>query len=346
MDYNGLNAKIKAMRRNLLTRRDFEILCNLPSVIEIAEKLREYPAYRHALAQTEGMELHRGVVEQKLMISLADDFMRIYGFISDFKMRKYLNAYFESFEIGIIKILLCMVYDERDISTSIDDLTDIIASELKINVSKLRDSKTVADFIQSLKGAGFYSMLADSYTPERSLFEIETQLDLYYYMNIWRQQSLWLDKGNRRIMESIKGAEVDLRNMMWVYRLKKYYKVNDSRIYAYLIPVSRLLTRTHLMKMVECRTLTDLSSEIKSSPYGGLFSDMEHMEASFNRHMSYVYRKAAAMHPQSIALTVGYLFFKELEINNIISLLEGVRYKLNPNDVMSYLNLSNELEVK
>jgi V/A-type H+-transporting ATPase subunit C len=127
---------------------------------------------------------------------------------------------------------------------------------------------------------------------------------------------------------------------MWVYRLKKYYQVNDSRIYAYLIPLNHILNRAQLMKMVECRTLQDLQTQISLSPYGALFSDMEHMELSYNKHMAYVYRKAAAMHPQSIAWTVGYLFFKELEINNIISLLEGVRYKLNPNDVMSYLNLS------
>jgi vacuolar-type H+-ATPase subunit C/Vma6 len=131
-----------------------------------------------------------------------------------------------------------------------------------------------------------------------------------------------------------------------VWRLKKYYNVPDMMIYAHLIPISHKLKRASLMRMVQSKSLTELLGEIGNSPYGSVFSSMEGLELSYYREMSRVHLKSAAMHPNSLAVTASFLHAKELETNNIVSILEGVRYKLNPADIMSYLNLSREMEVR
>ncbi|MDR2648599.1 MAG: V-type ATPase subunit [Clostridiales bacterium] len=344
MDYSGINAKIKAMRGNLLTAADYARLCQAGSVEAVARTLSEYPAYRAAMSQTLNMEIHRDIVEQKILLSLSDDFKRIYSFLSDFGVRKYMSAYFLSFELGIIKTLLCMVYDERDISYSAPELNLLIGTELKINTASLKASKNPEEFIRNLQGAGFYSMLTDAFTSRSSLFEIEMQLDLYYYMNLWKRQRQYLDTKNRRLMERISGSEIDLRNIMWVYRLKKYYNLNNSRIYAYLIPISYRLRRARLMRMVQCASIPELCVEIETSPYGAVFGDLSSLEKAYYKQMSKLYIRASSMHPQSLAYTTGFVYFKELELRNLISLLEGVRYKLKPSDIMSYLNLHKEAE--
>jgi len=344
MDYSGINAKIKAMRGSLLKQADYERLCQAGSVESIARELSGHPAYRNAMSQMVNSEVHRDLVEQKILLSLSDDFARIYHFINDFSVKKYMNAYFLSFKLGIIKLLLCMVYDERDISYSVPELNLLIGRDMRIDTAKLKASKNAAEFIQNLQGAKFYSMLTDAFTSQSSLFEIEMQLDLYYYMNLWKEQKQYLDTVNRNMMEKIIGSEIDLRNIMWVYRLKKFYNINDSRIYAYLIPISHKLKRPHLMRMVQCATLSELSDEIRNSPYGDVFGDLNNIEKAYYKKMLSLYNNASKMHPQSLAHTVSFVFFKELELRNLTSLLEGVRYNLKPQDIMSYLNLTGEAE--
>ena len=342
MEYSGINTKICGMRAKLLTNADYERLCGLDSVESVVKALSEQPAYRKAMSEVFSMEIHRDVVEQKLLLSLSDDFRRIYLFITETNIREYMNAFFLSFELSIIKLLLCMVYDERAITYSELELNLLIGKGLGIDTAKLKASKNPSDFIYNLKGAGFYSMLTDALTAKSSLFEIEMQLDLYYYMNLWKQQDEYLDKKNRRLMESINGAEIDLRNIMWVYRLKKYYNLNDARIFAYLIPISYKLERDRLMKMVKCPTLTELSAEIANSPYGAVFRDMDDLEKSYYKKMSELYRDASKTYRESLAFTLSFVFFKELELKNLTSLLEGVRYKLKPDDIMSYLHLTRK----
>jgi len=342
MEYSALNAKIKAMRGKLLTASDYERLCHSPSVEYMARALSEYPAYQSAMSHTLNQEIHRDIVEQKILLSLPDDLVSIYHFINVFNIRKYMKAFFLNFDLNIIKLLLCMVYDERDICYSVPELNLLIGKELKIDSSKLKASKNTAEFIQNLQGTDFYGMLTKALTSHSSLFEIETQLDLYYYMNLWKQQRRFLDKANFIVMERINGTEIDLRNIMWVYRLKKYYNLNDARIYAYLIPIGYRLKRTELIRMIQCPTINELSAEIQNSPYGPVFGDLSNLERSYYRQMSRLYNNASIYHPKSLAYAAGFVFFKGLELRNLTSLLEGVRYKLKPKDIMSYLPIEAE----
>ncbi|MDR2750111.1 MAG: V-type ATPase subunit [Clostridiales bacterium] len=340
MDYAGVNAKIQAMKGRLLDAGDYGALCAQPTVGAVAEKLRESPSYQSALSYLEGDELHRGMIEQSLMLSLAADFRNIYNFIGDFKIRRYLSALFLNFELGIIKKLLCMVYDERDIgSVFTDELSRLLGDDLEVDIGKLKNSKTVPEFIDNLKGTGMHSMLASAYTEQRSLFEMETQLDLYYYMNLSKSQTKWLAGGDLAAMAEIKGIEVDLRNIMWVWRLKSYYKLPDIMIYAHLIPLSKRLRKEALVAMVQAKSVPELESLIAQSPYAGVFDGKESLEMSFGREMARVYKRALAMRPNSLAAASLYLFAKEAEVSNIVSVVEGVRYKLAPEEIMKFLNI-------
>jgi V/A-type H+-transporting ATPase subunit C len=250
-----------------------------------------------------------------------------------------MHAFFLDFELSIIKTLFCTVFSELDISYSAPDLNLLFGKHMNADTSKLKSSHNVGEFIQNLKGAELYSMLSDRITSDSTLFDIEMQIDLYYYMNLWRQQRRYLDKKNRGIMERIKGAEIDMRNIMLVWRLKKYYGMNDSRVYAYLIPIHGRLTRAALVRMVNCASHEDVEKEIGDSPYGHVFGAMSDPERSFYMEMSRLYRHAETSFTNSLAATTSYLFHKNLELRNITSLLEGVRYKLTTDEIMKYLYL-------
>lgn len=350
MDYSGINAKIKAMIGTLLKNDEYEMLCNLKSVEELGLKLREFPEYKKEVDSIGSSELSRMPIEQKIILSLYDDYARIYSFIGNFNTRKFLDGYFLKNEIHIIKLLLCMVYDEREITYSTLELNDLIGKKFHIDVEKLKKSKNVPEFIENLNGTEFYHVLSSVHNEDTSLFKLEMQLDLYYYMHLWRLKNKYLDKTNSVLINHLVGSEIDMRNITWIYRLKKYYKVETNLIYTYLIPIHYRLKPTDLNRMAETKSTDEMLTEILASPYGKLLQGksiekgVDKLESIVYKEMGRLYRVAGIMHPNSLAVILSFIFFKELEIENIISLLEGVRYGLEPKEILTYLNLLKEEE--
>jgi V/A-type H+-transporting ATPase subunit C len=142
-------------------------------------------------------------------------------------------------------------------------------------------------------------------------------------------------------MRNIVGTEIDLLNILWIFRLKKYYRVEGTQVYAHLIPVNHRLRTAALSRIAECDTLASFFEEVSAGPYGGVFSPaFEQPERSFTRRMRRVYDTEIRKGTQSLAVTIRYLFNMEQEINHITTVLEGVRYGIAPEEIMEYLEVA------
>ncbi|MDR2904327.1 MAG: V-type ATPase subunit [Clostridiales bacterium] len=338
--YGGLNAKVRAMRGRLLKKEDYDALSQQKSVEEVAVKLREHKTYAACLGEVESLSMRRGIIEQKIIFSLVNDFSRMYNFIFSFDLKKFFDCFFLKNEISILKYILASIYDNRHVSYTMPELHTLIHDNLRIDLNRLIQSKTVPEFIENLKGTMFYELLSAKYDEKPSLFDLEMKLDIFYYMHLWQCQNKFLDKTNKKAMAQINGTEIDLKNILWIHRLKSYYNINDSEIYAYLIPVNYKLGKERLMRMVEAKTPEELWAEIKQSPYGGVFDEGKTIEAGLETAMDLAYQRSQTQYDDSLAHAIGYIHLKEREIKNITSLLEGVRYGLKQEEILKYVSVS------
>ena len=336
--YGGLNAKVMGLKSQLLSPEDYDSLSKLSTVEAVAAKLKERPAYESVMAPLTPESLHRNIIESRLFLSLSEEYQRIHSFINDSDIRGFLDAYFLQYDITLLKLLLCMVYDERSVSYTAADLQCFLGRRRKIDLSKLAAAKTVSEFLECLKGTELYGLLHDLGTSGNpSLFDMEMQLDLYYYINFWKALEKVSDSANKSLIKQIKGTEVDLRNILWVYRLKNYYHVPEERIIPYLIPISYKLTAQELLRLAKTKTTGEFMTEIGKTRYGKIFEGMTSPERVFFDVMSGLYRQTVIRNRQSLAPTISYIYHKEREIKNITSLLEGVRYSLPPAEIMAYI---------
>ncbi|MCL2351726.1 MAG: V-type ATPase subunit [Firmicutes bacterium] len=339
MRYIGLNTKIRAMRGKMLNSDDFRTLCSFRSVEEMGRRLQDYPGYGEALSGLEAGDMHRNILERKLILALSEDFSRIYRFITDRKLREFLSGFYLYTEIGVIKLLLCMIYDERGIVYTMPELSMLVTRKFRINIQSLMDARTVPDFVEALKGTPYYGVLSGRFGGDSSLFDMEMQLDLYYYMNLWKLLDEALDGRNRRVMRELAGTEIDLRNIAWIYRLKNSYAVDTAKLYSYLIPIRYRLTAPGFARMAEAADINGLMGEIAETPYGAAFRDFTSIDEVFYRRMTKAYADAARAFPGSLARTAGYIFGKQLEINNLTTAMECVRYGLDCGEARKYLHL-------
>ncbi len=350
MDYNGLNAKIKAMEKNLLSYDDYTALCKINSVYELGQKLKELPAYKSAMEGLSDAELTRNPIERKIVLSISDDFSRIYSFITDFRLRKFLDAYFLKDGIHIVKLLLCSIFDERDATYSLPEANNMLSRKIFSNlvgITKLKSSKTVPELIEALKETELHSVLSSVYTEGSTLFELEMRLDLYYYLNLWREKDKYLLGENKKAVTDIIGTEIDLLNLAWLYRLKVFYNIaTDKQILTYLIPIKHRLKMPSISAMVAAKTREELSAEILKTPYGKYIVETDKPEKSLNKEMIRALRKTCMTSSNSLATTLNYIYLKTIEQKNIVSLLEGIRYSLGHEDILKYLMLNQFKGVK
>jgi V/A-type H+-transporting ATPase subunit C len=331
----ALNTKLRAMRGELFTKADYEGLCRQGSVAQVADRLRERSGYR-ALAQGDG-EWRRSELEQKILSVIYSDFMRIRLHITDKAVREFLNALFLRNLISLLKKLLCMVFDERDTSHVFSEPDVAFAREYKINLPRLAASKTVRLFINNLSNTMFYQALNTVYQDGTTLFQLEQELDLLYFRHIWDAKDK-LDVESRGIMRRLIGMEIDMRNILWVYRLKKHYQVPPGVIVASLIAIEYKLPADDLSRMKDCETADDLLEIVSKGPYRDVFADFDNPHRDFTRALRRAYVREIRLRPFSIAPAAGYLFEKAGEINNVTTVLEGVRYALPPAEIMKYIS--------
>ncbi len=330
MDYKGVNAKVRAMSGKLLKNDDYMALMNANSVHEVWLMLKELPSYKNITLSSEPTI---NSIERNLLFALAEDYRKLNKFINDYKIKRFLQAVGLKIEIYIIKQLLCVIFHKRDTA----DFGNMQNKQLLIDVEKLKSSQSVNEFIENLKGTIFYNSLYDIYREDTGLFELESYLDLFYYVNVWKLKDRYLNKTDKAVVERVIGTEVDLLNIIWIYGLKKYYSLPNNLIYTHLMPVKYRLDAKTINRLVETESDEQLLLEIYSTPYGKSFLKSAEPEHVHYKEMTKTYHAAKAFSRESLSVILEYLYLKEFEIKNVITLLECVRYGFDKKEIPKHL---------
>jgi len=130
--------------------------------------------------------------------------------------------------------------------------------------------------------------------------------DVAQYIKLW-QQARQLKGTNGRVAQAILGTEIDLRNILWLYRLKKYRGVAGDEAFGKLIPVRWRLTMAWWQRMASAANGTALLDAIASSPYGGVFSSFTQPERALDAAVARMCGIEAKRNPNSIAGLCGFI---------------------------------------
>lgn len=73
---------------------------------------------------------------------------------------------------------------------------------------------------------------------EKSLVDLETELDLRYYRTLWSDLAS-LPKSDRHGFQSLIAEEITLKNIVWTLRLRVYYKLDGPELDSRLVNLER-----------------------------------------------------------------------------------------------------------
>lgn len=336
--YSGINTKVKAMGSNLINNKEFQIISNLETVSDFIAFLKNHSGYKELFNKYDEHELHRGDAERIFINGLYLDYTKIYRFANEVQ-RKNLELFFFRYEVTILKNCIRLVNNTED-TYDLSLFDQFFHRHSQINVAGLASSPSMEEFIQQLKGTEYYPLFVRLQSANHvTSFDYEMQLDIYYFKKTWKLIGKKLKGNSKKAILHLFGTEIDLLNIMWIYRSKMMYNMNSSEIYGYIIPVNYKLTKEQLMKLISTETTQDFLTYLNTTHYVVMYQAIQEndMENYYQKVISKLYKENKAKFPASMATVNYYLYQKEREISRLTTALECIRYGLNPQERLKYI---------
>lgn len=340
--YSGLTTKVRAMTGQFLTRDQYRAMAALESVPEAVEFLRAFPAYAGVFPDMDSEDLHRGTIERLLAGSLYRDYARLYRFAS-IKQRRFFKLYFMHFEIDIMKSCLRNAAAHQPVPVGLSRYEEFFRSHSKLNLAAIGTAATTDEFIDSLEGTVYYPLLArirDS--GDGGHFDYEMALDLYYFNVTWKAIKKNIPKREQETILQGFGTKLDLLNLQWIYRTKRYYTIPGEEVKKLLIPIRYRLRNSQLEQLIAAESMDEYFSALSETWYGArtrqaALDEKPNLEILYDVILAHIHKTAAAKNPYSIASLYAYLYFKEDELRKIITVIEGIRYRLDAGEILDII---------
>lgn len=337
LQYGALTTKIRAMRGKLITKTEFQKLAESVSVSEFVEQLKKHQSYKDVFEDIEPEAIHRGEMEKLLTYSIYRDYSKIYRF-ANMKQRSFLKLYFMKYEVSVIKrAIRGLNYED---SQSYFDKAEVIFTEYSdIDISSVYSASSIEGIITALKGTIYYEplMRVSTYATDTT-FDYEMMLDVFAFKYLWKKKRQFKGKELKSISEYV-GTDIDMLNILWIYRAKKYYKLKPAKIYELIIPVNFRLKNEQIKALVEASDDSEFMAVLEKTTFGKYFKDTsnssESLEKTYNQVIHKLSSKEFNLEPYSLACVNTYLSEKNEEILTLIKIAEFIRYGYRSNVIIA-----------
>lgn len=340
MKYGALSGKSRAMYGKLLNRYDYDALMQKKNIGEVFSYLKHNTRYSEILSEIDESNVHRVSLENALKKDIMRDYSKLFKCTGG-QLKEFINIHYRKVEIESIKLII-RAFEAGNVDHAIlEESLIFLTRNDKLNIPKLAVSKDLEEFHSRLLGTSYYELLRPfiSDNVETRLFNIEMTLDLYYIRSIKKTYEKLLDKADSSIIKELLGIEADIFNIFWIYRGKNFYDISNEVIKSYSAHITGKLNKKIMDSLMDAVNLEEYLSILKKTPYGFLFAGQDQLLFEHN-YLEYIYRvhkRYFRRQPFSVACIVSYLRLKELELTNIISIIEGIRYGLSVQEIQKFV---------
>ena len=325
--YPNINAKLKAMYANRLTKENINDLIKQSNVKNVVLMLKN----KSDIFKNTQENIDRLEIEKLLDESLLNDILKIKKLLN-----KSDNALFDIFlrqyEIKCVKSILRKLYSD-------DKTDDIIVQNVKMwtlqlfnEIKGIETIENFDDFFQAIKRMGHYSFIKKYQNNENiNIFEIENEIDKLYFENLYDKV-----KSNNNLKKII-GSEIDLLNIEWIIRIKRFYNFDKQRLFQVLIDRYYKIKPNQLKDIINANSFDEIKTILSKTVYKNVFISETDFENNADRFLYQINYKVFKEDVLSIAYIFAYINLVDYENNDIINVIEGIRYNLDKGEIIKRL---------
>ena len=339
--YAFINAKLRARISKLLPESLFVQMARAYSLQESLALLRGTPyAVLDEIYRTTG-DLKLGELE--LLKEEVRNFLEVGKYIQGAPFG-IVEALLLQYEIENVKNALRLFFDRKIRGRRVDEsvlylLRDRILNE--ISVDGIVNAENLGEVLQALGSAPYRSIVAErgeAVLSEGSLFRLEIAFDHFYYAHLLSAAGELQSRDRIEALRII-GVEIDLININWIIRFRRFYNLSIQEVMSLIIPGGYHLKSERIQEAYTSQNMTQILQEVVRSDYPGLgallssqaqdsTSRLLLVERVLERILMYETRRILMGYPFTIGVVLSYFIFKKSEIRKVRAVLNAKLYRI------------------
>jgi len=322
--YPALNSKMKGMYANNLSRQDYDELLSQQSLKDAIIFLKN----KFPILENLNENMHRRAIEQELNNLFIYVILKIFKYLSKNEIQIFMQI-LSKYEINCVKNVFRNVTTNRDSKEYLRNIDNWTTSMFR-KIDGINDITEEKDFLEIIKGEDYYKIFKEyeEIIDNAPLEEIEVKLDKFYFQKVYN-----LSKKMNKSMVYIVGTEIDLLNIIWIYRSKKYFKYSKEEIKEIVIPINYRINKNKLEELLNCVDFNDIKTLLDTTVYKKVFTEESRIEYEKDKYLHDINVKFFRTKMFDICTVYAILNLIDIEIKNIINIVEGIRYKLDKSEI-------------
>ncbi len=348
--YAFINAKLRARISKILPREVFDQLAKAPSLEAVLAILRETP-----FAELERTYSATGDLKQAELDLLRTE-IGLYRNVRQYvhpDCLEMVDALLSQYEIDNLKNAIRIFFDRSIRKRAADASMHYILYERIIHDIPIDIVVNASDFdeIAGVCEGTPYSQVIRKYSTtvesEGSLFRMELALDHFYYKTLLSAIEK-LEPADRAIALRLAGVEIDLQNIRWIIRFKRYYDLPLEAVMAAIVPGGFNLSQAAIDELYRAQNVTSVLrgyvrsryptlSALLSSETSDSMSRLLLIRAIMEEIMKYEVHRILTGYPFTIGIVLAYFLLKRRELSKLRIILNAKQYGVERERIESML---------
>lgn len=337
---NVIAAKVRAMYGKRITSQDYNNLMACATVTDVAVYLKNNTHYEKELSGVNELEINRNQLENIIRKKLFHDLEALcrYEISTGNSLAEYTIARTE-----IEQLIHSLMYlASGNPYGYLYALPMFFNKRTKINLMGLTTIKNYDDFLNVLKDSPYAAILA-KHKPEKGqnldLSAIEKTLYDYLYDKFFAAIKKNTSKKVRNELSEILSLYIDYSNFVRIHRLKR----NHSKVRFAVLNNGTLSARC-IDQMCKAENDEQVLSIMKSTNRGKKIEKFKfnYVDELPDRILYNKCRNTIRFSVYPSVIMLSYIFLLQIEIQNLTTIIEGVRYNVHKNEIENLLILKNQ----
>lgn len=332
--------KVKAMTGRMLGDEDYEQLMHLDSVAACAAYLKGQPEYAKVLRDVQETQIHRGALEALLQKTLFDQFIRLERYAGR-SNRFFRDSYTAKLEIRCIGNCI-RLFNSSSPNAFLQSVPGYIVPYLSMDVSALNNAHDYPALLEALRRTPYLKVLEPlglGMEEAVSLPVAEHALYQYYYRYVSGMIDRQFRGSTRRELQNIFTAQAQLQDIQAVFRLKSFFGGSREEIERILLNIPGPLPRRLMRAILDAPDGDGVLALLAGSRYrkyfdGGRFVYIENSTGLIRHDLA---KRYLTFSQNPAAAFAAFLVLREIEIENLMAIIEGARYRLGASEIRPLL---------
>ena len=336
----AVSAKARSKYGRFLSDRDYQSILACQSVTEVMIYLKSHTHFASALSDVNERDVHRGRLEMLLRQYIFNEFDSLCRYDSGVS-EGFSRYVVEKSEVEqIIRFLVLL--NSHSTEKFIFQFPAFLSKHTEIDVNKLANARDYNEFLTALGGTSYYTILKDFRPDEKGSLPVSV-MENKLYAHVLRHMYTLIKKqtkgSERRELEKLFRTLNDYSIFSRILRLKKYYQLSPEVIKSNMLPEFSSLSPKLIDRMCAAESSAEVFQIMQSTGCGRMIGKIsytyagditprvQHRLAKHNIHFS--------VNPSVVM--ISFMFLAEIELMNVICMIEGIRYQIDPKTIQSLL---------